>query len=65
MVSNAHRIVIMQTVGVLTILGAEPILPKDAEQGELPAGHEGEGVAARSSRTRGLILKMIDINISV
>jgi hypothetical protein len=56
-----HRIVIMQTVGVLhssavmTILGAEPILPKDTEQGEEPAGHEGEGVAARR-----LILKMID-----
>ena len=62
-----HRIVIMQTVGVLhssavlTILGAEPILPKDVKGGEEPAGHEGEGVAARSPRTRGLILKMIDL----
>jgi hypothetical protein len=56
-----HRIVIMQTVGVLhssavqTILGAEPIQPKDRKEGEEPAGHEGEGVAARR-----LIVKMID-----
>ncbi len=56
-----HRIVLMQTVGrlhssaVLTILGAEPILPKDAKEGEESAGHEGEGAAARR-----LIVKMID-----
>jgi hypothetical protein len=56
-----HRIVIMQTVGVMhssavqTILGAEPIQPKDRQAGEEPAGHEGEGVAARR-----LIVKMID-----
>jgi len=60
-IEHAHRIVIMQTVGalhsssVLTILGAEPILPKDAEEGEESPGHEGEGAAARR-----LILKMID-----
>jgi len=60
-IEYAHRIVIMQTVGrlhssaVLTILGAEPILPKDAAEGEESSGHEGEGVAARR-----LILKMID-----
>jgi hypothetical protein len=60
-VEYAHRIVIMQTVGVMhssavqTILGAEPILLKDVKEGEEPAGHEGEGVAARR-----LILKMID-----
>lgn len=60
-IEYAHRIVIMQTVGVLhssavlTILGAEPILPKDAEEGEESPGHEGEGIAARR-----LILKMID-----
>ena len=63
-IEYAHRIVIMQTVGVihsihssavLTILGAEPILLKDVKEGEEPAGHEGEGVAARR-----LILKMID-----
>ena len=59
-IEYAHRIVIMQTVGVLhssavqTILGAEPILPKDVKEGEESAGHEGEGVAARR-----LILKMI------
>ena len=40
-----HRIVIMQTVGVIhssavqTILGAERILPKDAEEGEESSGH--------------------------
>jgi len=60
-IEYVHRIVLMQTVGclyssaVLTILGAEPILPKDAKEGEGSAGHEGEGVAARR-----LILKMID-----
>ncbi len=60
-IEYVHRIVIMQTVGVLhsssvqTILGAEPILLKDVEEGEEPAGHEGEGVAARR-----LILKMVD-----
>ena len=60
-IDYVHRVVIMQTVGVLhsssvlTILGAEPIQPKDAEEGEESAGHEGEGVAARR-----LILKMID-----
>ncbi len=61
-IEYVHRIVIMQTVGVLhssavqTILGAEPIHLKDAKEGEEPAGHEGEGVAARR-----LILKMIDL----
>jgi hypothetical protein len=60
-IEYAHRIVIMQTVGrlhssaVQAILGAEPVLPKDAKEGEEPSGHEGEGVAARR-----LILKMID-----
>jgi hypothetical protein len=55
-----HKIVLMQTVGVLdsssvqTILGAEPIRPKDTKEGEEPPGHEGEGVAARR-----LIEKMI------
>ncbi len=55
-----HRIVIMQTVGVMhssaiqTILGAERILPKDAEEGEESSGHEGEGAAAKR-----LIKKMI------
>ena len=60
-IEYAHRIVIMQTVGVihsssvLAILGAEPILPKDAGEGEESPGHEGEGASARR-----LIVKMID-----
>jgi len=59
-IEYVHRIVLMQTVGVLdcssvqTILGAEPILPKDTQGDEEPSGHEGEGVAARR-----LIEKMI------
>ena len=44
----------MHSSAVLTILGAEPILPKDAEEGEESPGHEGEGVAARR-----LILKRL------
>ena len=61
-IDYVHRLVLMQTVGclhssaILSILGAEPILPKDAKQGEESAGHEGEGVAAKR-----LILKMIDL----
>jgi hypothetical protein len=47
-----HRIVMMYVVGKLhssavgVILGAERILPKDA-QGDEESGHEGEGAAAR------------------
>jgi len=55
-----HRMVIMQVVGrthssaVMTILGAERILPKDVKEGKELSGHEGEGQAARR-----LIEKMI------
>jgi hypothetical protein len=47
-----HRIVIMQTVGVMHSSAVQTIL--GAEEGEESAGHEGEGAAAKR-----LIKKMI------